>query len=87
MLRSYQHKVDTALQGATDWPAFLANAPSQGERNNRMTSYVGHLFSVGMDAREVFATAQLLNAHSKPPLTDKELGSIVKSIAARESRK
>jgi hypothetical protein len=86
MLRRYQAKVDQALTGATDWPAFLADAPSQGERDTRMTSYVGHLFRVGMDSREVYATAALLNALSKPPMADKQLKKIVQSIARRNAR-
>jgi hypothetical protein len=86
MLRRYQAKADQALQGSTDWPAFLNDAPSQGERDARMTKYVGHLFRVGMDAREVFATAALLNAVSKPPLADKQLKKIVQSIARRQDR-
>lgn len=87
LLLSYQRKVDSSLQGTTDWPAFLTNAPSQGERNSRMTSYVGHLFGHDMDAREVLATARLLNAQVSPPLTEKELGSIVKSISRRDARR
>jgi hypothetical protein len=83
MLRRYQAKADKALAGTTDWPRFLNEAPSQGERDTRMTQYVGHLFHVGMDAREVYATAALLNALSKPPLADKQLVKIVQSIARR----
>jgi hypothetical protein len=83
MLRSYQAKTDQVLKGATNWPAFLADAPSAGERDTRMTKYVGHLFRVGMDSREVYATAALLNALSKPPLDDKQLAKIVQSIARR----
>jgi hypothetical protein len=86
MLRHYQSKQDQALAGSTDWPAFLADAPSQGERDTRMTRYVGHLFHVGMDAREVFATAALLNALSKPPMADKQLIKIVQSIARRDRK-
>jgi putative DNA primase/helicase len=86
MLRRYQEKVDQALAGATDWPAFLNEAPSQGERDTRMTKYVGHLFRCGMDSREVYATAGLLNALSKPPMDDKQLTKIVQSIARRSSR-
>lgn len=87
LILNYQRRVDASLQGTTDWPAFLANAPSAGERNTRMTSYVGHLFGHGMDSREVLATARLLNAQVRPPLTDKELASVVKSIARAEQRR
>lgn len=87
LVRSYQSKVDQSLQGRVDWVVFLNNAPTAGERNTRMTKYVGHLFGVGMDAREVMATAALLNAHAKPPLPDKDLGVIVQSIARAEARK
>jgi hypothetical protein len=86
MLRRYQAKADQALKGSTDWPAFLADAPSLGERDARMTKYVGHLFHVGMDSREVYATAALLNALSKPPMADKQLVKIVQSIARRDRR-
>jgi hypothetical protein len=86
MLRDYQAKADQALKGSIDWPAFLADAPSQGERDTRMTKYVGHLFRVGMDTREAYATAALLNALSKPPMADKQLAKIVQSIARRDRR-
>jgi hypothetical protein len=86
MLRRYQAKMDQALTGRTDWIAFLADAPSQGERDTRMTKYVGHLFRVGMDSREVYATAALLNALSRPPMDDKQLVKIVQSIARRDRR-
>jgi regulator of replication initiation timing len=86
LLRRYQAKVDQALTGTTDWPKFLNSAPSQGERDTRMTRYVGHLFGHGMDAREAYATAALLNALSKPPMDDKQLAKIVQSIARRDRR-
>jgi hypothetical protein len=52
-----------------------------------MTKYVGHLFHHGLDVREVFSLAQVLNAQVKPPLSDKDLTRITQSIARAEQRK
>jgi hypothetical protein len=87
LLVDYQRKSGQALQGATDWAQFVTQGASQGERDNRMTKYVGHLYRHELDAREVFALAQVLNAQVKPPLSDKDLTRIVQSIGRAEARK
>jgi hypothetical protein len=70
-----------------DWAAFVSDGLNQGERDNRMTSYVGHLFSHGHSAGEVFELAKLLNKNVRPPLTDRDLERIVKSISKAEIRR
>jgi hypothetical protein len=87
LLVDYHRKAGQALGGATDWAAFVTAGASQGERDNRMTKYVGHLFHHGLDVREVFSLAQVLNSQVKPPLADKDLTRIVQSIARAEQRK
>jgi hypothetical protein len=83
-LRTYQRQ-SSSLKNATDWAKFVSSALTTGERDTRMTSYVGHLFAHGHSADEVFATARVLNGQVKPPLADKQLEKIVKSIAGREA--
>jgi hypothetical protein len=87
LLFDYHRKAGQALGGATNWAAFVTSGASQGERDNRMTKYVGHLFHHGLDVREVFSLAQVLNAQVKPPLSDKDLTRITQSIARAEQRK
>jgi hypothetical protein len=87
LLTGYQRKVDSTLAGGFDLAKFVSDGASAGQRNQRMTQGVGKLFSYGMNAAEVFAFARLANQTLKPPLSDKELGNIVKSIARKEARK
>jgi hypothetical protein len=74
------------LQGGRDWGAWLQAEIKAGRRNDAMTSYVGHLFAHGHDAGEVFQLGRVLNSAVKPPMSERELQGIVKSIAGREAR-
>lgn len=88
LLVNRQKNEDKTIGPGRDWGAFISQGSSKGERDNRMTSYVGHLFSHGHDASEVLEAAKVLNtAKVQPPLADKDLHRIVKSIAAAEARR
>lgn len=68
-IKSYQHngKVEKIIKG---------------NRNNYITSYVGHLFKIGNDYKSVLLLAQNKNKEvCKPPLPQKEVAAIVKSIS------
>jgi hypothetical protein len=78
----------TNIGPARDWGKFISQGSSQGERDNRMTSYVGHLFSHGHEPGEVLEAAKVLNAAKvKPPLKDRDLERIVSSIARTRVRR
>jgi hypothetical protein len=87
LVLDYQRKLAMALEGSRDWAATITAGASQGERNTLMTSYVGHLVFLGMDAREVYATVRVLNSNIRPPLDHRELKTIVKSIVGRHLRR
>lgn len=71
-----------------DWGKFISDGSSQGERDNRLCSFVGHMFAHGHAAAEVYEAARVLNAAKvKPPLSEKDLERIVSSIAKAEARK
>lgn len=54
----------------------------KGNRNNYITSYVGHLFKIGNNYKSVLLLAQNKNKEvCKPPLPNKEVAAIVKSIS------
>ena len=71
---------------ARDWAAYVTEGATQGERDTRMTSYVGHLFAHGHDEAEILALAVVLNRNVRPPLADKDLQRIVQSIGRRHRR-
>jgi hypothetical protein len=79
------HKKAADVTGKRDWAQFVRNAPNQGERDTRLTSFVGHLFAHGHDAGEVMELVLVLNSHAKPPLPVGDLERMVKSIGAREA--
>ena len=54
----------------------------RGGRNNAVTSYVGSLFSKGLEYKEVQLLAEAYNSsYCKPPLSRREVAGIVKSIS------
>jgi putative DNA primase/helicase len=87
LLRNRQQKVAQEVGKGRDWGAFISQGASTGERDNRMTQYVGHLFNHGHQPGEVLEAAKVLNAAKvNPPLPDKDLARIVKSIARAHAR-
>jgi hypothetical protein len=87
MIVTAQQKKAKTIGEGKDWAAAVTNGATQGQRDNEMTSYVGHMFAHGHSAAEVLAHARKLNRDVKPPLPDKDLLRIVKSIASREARR
>lgn len=54
----------------------------KGGRNNAVTSYVGSLFSKGLEYKDVQLLADAYNSsYCKPPLSRREVAGIVKSIS------
>jgi hypothetical protein len=83
-IRTREQKAALEIGEGRDWGAFISEGSDAGERDNRMTSYVGHMFSRGHDAGEVLEHARVLNAAKvRPPLGERDLQRIVKSIAKR----
>lgn len=60
-----------------------AGAP-QGQRNVILTRLCGRLFATGAKSETVYELMELANEHVSPPLPDKELNAIYKSILKRE---
>ena len=64
----------------------LFNGVYEGNRNNSATSLVGHLLQKDVDAFLVMEILKLWNElRVKPPLSEKELNTILNSIAGRET--
>jgi len=78
-----RQRADNARIKATDWQRFILDGVAKGERDTRMTSYVGHLFALNLPPTEVLALAMVVNGQLRPPLTQKDLARIVGSIARR----
>jgi hypothetical protein len=76
-----------STNGSFDWAGFITAGAAQGQRDNRMTKFVGHLYGRGLPADEVIALARVLNANVKPPLDLQDLQRIVQSIGRAEARK
>src|ERR671923_1046123 len=59
---------------------------SEGERNNTLTSYAGKLKAWNIPENEAFNILSAINqTRCIPPLEDKEIGNITKSIYKYES--
>jgi len=75
-------------RAARNWAQEITEGANEGERNHRMTSYVGWLINKmpGATVDEVLAQALVLNNGVRPPLPAREVESIVKSIYRRDQR-
>lgn len=70
--------------GICGWPF---GTLAMGDRNVSMTRYVGALYRADMNDDEVFTLAREANAaYLSPPLSERELGTIVRSISRRDER-
>lgn len=71
----------------TDWSQVIQNIP-HGQRNDTIARYTGRLLSHGISARETYILVMALNRFvCNPPLQDKEVETIVKSILKKEGEK
>ena len=62
----------------------IAQGAGQGNRNNWLTGIIGWLFGTGADPETVYRFASIINdAFVSPPLKNKELKGIYKSILER----
>jgi hypothetical protein len=70
----------------TDWQAELERTESEGNRNEFLTRLIGHLISPEpLPIAEVRMWAKLWNnANCSPPLPDREIETIIKSVDKRE---
>ncbi|HEY8415736.1 MAG TPA: DUF3987 domain-containing protein [Thermaerobacter sp.] len=68
------------------WQKALREGLDEGHRNNGLTSLVGWLFASGMTEEQVLSIAVAVNqTHCRPPLPDREVEAIVRSIGRREA--
>ena len=58
----------------------------EGERNVSLTKIAGFLFFRGLSAEEVFQVLCKINRYNRPPLPEKEIASIVKSLYRKNER-
>lgn len=72
---------------ASEWVALVRDGLTDGQRNNGIARFVGHLLSKNVDARLVAELAHLVNGRSRPPLEAREVDQVVESIAGREVRR
>lgn len=86
LLKRNQAQDTTGLGNGRDWAAFVRRGATSGQRNTRMTQYVGHLFNHDHRAGEVLELALLLNSKVTPPMSRREIEAIVKSISRSEAR-
>lgn len=70
-----------------DWAKFISDGANAGQRDDRMTQFVGREIALGRSPGEVLELARALNGNVKPPLTERDLNRIVASIARSEARK
>lgn len=85
-----QHPKNDTRKGIT-WTGKLLNELTEyverGQRNVYLTRMCGKLFSTGATSEAVYEMLQFANDHLQPPLGDKEVNTIFKSILKREVKK
>jgi len=70
------------------WLGLVKDGVTQGQRNDSLARFVGHLLRKDVDVDLAAEIAHLVNAHRfKPPLDAAEVDGVVDSIAAAELRR
>jgi len=73
---------------STQWVRLLKDGVAEGRRNDTLARLIGHLLRRDVHVDVVAELARAFNqTHSRPPLADAEVDSVVESIAARELRR
>lgn len=70
----------------TDYWVSILNGVCEGQRNNAATSLVGHLIRCNVNPAIIIEFMLMWNQKNKPPLPERELESIIRSIARKDSR-
>jgi Bifunctional DNA primase/polymerase, N-terminal/Primase C terminal 1 (PriCT-1) len=76
-----------ARADSATWVTMIRGGCADGERNTGLTRLVGHLLARGVHPRVVLELAHAVNARNRPPLAEREVEQVVKSIWGREVRK
>lgn len=71
----------------SEWVALVRDGLTDGQRNQGLARLVGHLLAKDVNARLVAEIAHLVNERNRPPLEDREVDNIARSIAGRELRR
>jgi hypothetical protein len=71
---------------SVDYWIDLAKGVSEGQRNSRLTELVGLMVGRGLPDDLVATLALAVNKQFRPPLMDREVGTIVRSIVTRHRR-
>ena len=71
---------------ATDWQDKLLEGVSEGDRNSTATRLAGRWFAKGQSESEVLFFLLAWNQRNNPPLPEKEIEAIVKSIGDAHKR-
>jgi Primase C terminal 1 (PriCT-1) len=82
-------KLETAVEGAAiapeQWNDLVHNGVGEGGRNVSITRLAGHLLQHWVDPYIALGLLQSWNAtHCRPPLSEKEIDTIVNSICLKE---
>ena len=81
------HPGRPAPEPAGTWVRMVRDGLDEGERNQGIARFVGHLLARDIDARLVAELAHLVNGRARPPLPGQEVDRVVASIAGREVRR
>ena len=78
---------DVITSDREDWTKNIQLAAQKGNRNNTLTRLAGHLLNpCPMPAEEAYIWLSLYNQHNcHPPLSDREIRSIITSISKKEA--
>lgn len=86
LLEALQARRKTPGRTADEWAVLLAQGVEEGQRNATLASLAGMLLRRGIKPLVVLSLLLGWNAgRCRPPLPDREVAAIVRSIAAREA--
>jgi len=84
--KSKGDKVKEDSTTSTEYADILKNGCGEGERNDKATKLLGHLFKKGLDGKEVLEIVKTWNEKNRPPLSERELMTTYDSVKKMESR-
>lgn len=86
LLRNRQ-KLNGGRIDSSEWEAMFTRGMAPGERNSKLLSYTGHLWSLGVSPGEILGLVGLVNRHKcDPPLPDREVQKIIESVRKMRER-
>jgi replicative DNA helicase len=80
----HEDRTHNKQDSTPNWAEILMKGCEKGDRNQRATQLIGHLFKTTLDEKEIWAMAVIWNRINKPPMDPPELKKTFDSVKAME---